>query len=264
MMRTTKQLNFSLIAKVLFIACLLVFTLSESGNSQRLGIGHQDYMKAIGWEDDFLVMRNILQNELMSQVEGEPDKYYRDNANFFSMVLLLSGVKPTHYYKLQQSGVDVINAITANVRPFDEQSLLSDVAIVGTVTEVVQEEYDDDGFDVSVKIEVSELLKGEIPADTITIRQRNSSRLPGSDNRPDLNQTYLFLLSSGMYGYHKGNHQMRERDEIVVSPPEFGEEDTFVIYRLYPYRNGQLLRSPQNRDAAFRSLRFVDSLLGQN
>ncbi|MDZ7718452.1 MAG: hypothetical protein U5K72_06490 [Balneolaceae bacterium] len=85
--------------------------------------------------------------------------------------------------------------------------------------------------------------------------------MSGSDNRPELNQTYLFLLSSGMYGYHKANHQMREQDEIVVSPPEFGKESVFVIYRLYPYRNGQLLRAPQNRDLAFNALRFVDVLI---
>lgn len=207
------------------------------------------------------MMKNILQNELANRVEGRPAEYYNDNANFFSMVLLLSGVKPTHYYKLQQNGVDVINAITANTRPFDEQSLLSDVVIIGAVTEVFPEEYEDDGFDITLRIEVSELLKGEIPADTIIIRQRNSSRLPGSDTRPELNQSYLFLLSSGMYGYHKANHQMRRNDEIVVSPPEFGNEDTFVIYRLYPYSNEQLQRAPQTRDAAFNSLRFVDVLL---
>lgn len=218
-------------------------------------------MRAIGWEDDFIVMKNILQNELASRVEDRPEEYYNDSANFFSMVLLLSNVKPTHYYKLQQNGVDVINAITADVRPFDEQSLLSDVAIIGTVTEVFPEEYEDDGFDITLRIEVSELLKGEVPADTILIRQRNSSRLPGSDNRPELNESYLFLLSSGMYGYHKANHQMRESNEIVVSPPEFGNEEVFVIYRLYPYRNGQLLRAPQTKDVALNALRFVDVLL---
>jgi hypothetical protein len=234
----------------------------KNGISQRVGIAPEDYMRAIGWEDDFMVMKNILQNELANRVEDKPSEYYNDNANFFSMVLLLSGVKPIHFYKLNQNGVDVINAITANVRPFDEQSLLSDVVIIGTVSEIFPEDYEDDGFEVSVKIQVNELLKGEVPSDTIIIRQRSSSRLPGSDNRPELNEPYLFLLSSGMYGYHKANYQMRMIEEIVVSPPEFGKEDVFVIYRLYPYRNGQLLRAPQTKDTAFRALRFVDVLLG--
>lgn len=249
--------------KILSASLVLVLLLGISGNaiSQRIGIAHEDYIRAIGWENDFIVLKNILQNELANKVEDKPAEYYNDNANFFSMVLLLSGVKPTHYYKLNQNGVDVINAITADLRPFDEQSLLSDVAVIGTVKEVLPEIYEDDGFDITVTIEVAEVLKGEIPADTIIIRQRNSSRLPGSDNRPDLNESYLFLLSSGMYGYHKANYQMREREEIVVSPPELGKEDVFVIYRLYPYRNGQLLRAPQTRDAAFKSLRFVDVML---
>lgn len=259
-MQSVKRLISAILLPV-FIVVLLFTVVPENATSQRVGIAHQDYMKAIGWEDDFIVMKNILQNELAGRVKDRPPEYYNDNASFFSMVLLLSGVKPIHYYKLNQNGVDVINAITANVRPFDEQSLLSDVGIIGTVREVYPEEFDDDGFDISVKIEVNELLKGEIPSDTIIIRQRNSSRLPGSDNRPELNQSYLFLLSSGMYGYHKANHQMRERDEIIVSAPEFGKEELFVIYRLYPYRNGQLLRAPQIRDAAFRSLEYVDALL---
>ncbi len=259
-MQSVKRFNSAILLPVFFMA-LLFTVVPENAISQRVGIAHQDYMKAIGWDDDFIVMKNILQNELANRIKDKPPAYYNDNASFFSMVLLLSGVKPIHYYKLNQNGVDVINAITANVRPFDEQSLLSDVAIIGTVSEVQPEEYEDDGFDVSVKIQVKELLKGEIPSDTIIIRQRNSSRLPGSDNRPDLNQSYLFLLSSGMYGYHKANHQMRERDEIIVSPPEFGKEEVFVIYRIYPYRNGQLLRAPQTRDAAFRSLEFVNALI---
>lgn len=258
--------GFHFIKPVFSFSCLVLLFMvfkPEPSFSQRIGIAHEDYMKAIGWEDDFIVMNNILQNELMNRIEGRPAEYYNDNANFFSMVLLLSGVEPVHYYTLQQNGVDVVHAITADVRPFDEQSLLADVAMTGTVVDMVPEPCDDDGFDITLKIEVSELLQGEIPSDTIKIRQRNSSRLPGSDTRPELNQTYLFLLSSGMYGYHKANYQMREKDEIVVSHPEFGKEDTFVIYRLYPYRSGQLIRSPQNEDAAFNSLRAVDYLLRQ-
>lgn len=259
-MKPRKKTNSAILVSV-FIMTFLMSGLPHKALSQRIGIAHQDYMRAIGWEDDFIVMKNILKNELANRVKDRPPEYYNDNASFFSMVLLLSGVKPTHYYKLNESGVDVIHAITANVRSFDEQSLLSDVALIGMVTEVFPEKYEDDGFDITVKIDVSEVLKGEVPSDTIIIRQRNSSRLPNSDNRPDLNQSYLFLLSSGMYGYHKANYQMRDREEIVVSPPEFGGENVFVIYRLYPYRNGQLLRAPQIRDMAFRSLEFVDALL---
>lgn len=259
-MQPTRKSFIALILSAFFLSFLMM-GVSDKAISQRIGIANQDYMRAIGWEDDFIVMKNILQNELANKVSNRPPEYYNDNASFFSMVLLLSSVKPTHYYKLNQNGVDVINAITANVRPFDEQSLLSDVAIIGTVSDIFPEEYEDDGFDITVTVQVTEVLKGAIPGDTILIRQRNSSRLPGSDNRPDLNQSYLFLLSSGMYGYHKANHQFREQEEIIVSPPEFGNEDVFVIYRLYPYRNEQLLRATQSKETAFRSLKFVDVLL---
>ena len=246
----------------LLLSLLIVLTAQvEKGVSQRIGIAHQDYMKAIGWEDDFIVMNNILKNELMNRVENKPPAYYTDNASFFSMVLLLSGVRPIYYYKLQENGVDVVHGITANIRPFDEQALLSDLAVLGEVVDVISESFNDDGFDITVKVQISEVLKGETPVDTILIRQRASSRRSGNDNSPELGRTYLLLLSSGMYGYHKANYQMREEKEIVVSPPDFGEEEIFVIYRIYPYVNDQLQRSHQNRNAAFRSLRRVDSLL---
>lgn len=243
------------------ICCFFIFLGYSSAVSQRVGIAHEDYVKAIGWEDDFIVMKNILKNELANRVKEKSEQYYNDNANFFSMVLLLSGVQPTHFYTLQQNGVDVIHAITANVRPFDEQSLLSDVVVTGAVIDITPETKTDDGFDVTLHIKILELLKGEVPVDTIEIRQRNSSRLPGSDNRPELNESYLFLLSSGMYGYHKANHQFRHSEQVVVSAPVFGEETEFVIYRMYPYRNGVLYRSPQPKNAAMNSLKKVDGLL---
>lgn len=245
---------------------LVALTLFSPGpcSSQRLGIAYDDYLKAIGMEDDYIVMKNILKNELMARIGDKPDTYYNDNAGFFSMVLLLSGVTPKDYYTLQQNGVDVIHAITADVRPFDEQSLLADVAVTGRVAEVLSETLDGDGFDITLKIEISELLKGVIPGDTLQIRQKNASRLPGSDTRPVLNESYLFLLSSGMYGYHKASYQFRKTSEAVVSPPQFGAEETFVIYRLYPYKNGKLFRSAQQTEAAFNSLKTVDYLLRRN
>lgn len=232
-------------------------------HSQGIGISHDDYMKAIGWEDDHIVMKNILRGGLMDRIKDKPEAYYRDNAAFFSMVLLLSGVRPEHYYRLEQNGVDVINGITANVRPFDEQSLLSDLAIIGEVVEVIPETLEEDGFDVSVRIQIKEELKGSATGNTIVIRQRRSDRLPASDTRPEVGESYLLLLSSGMYGYHKANYQFREKSEIVVSPPQFGEEEVFVIYRIYPFVNGQLQRSHQNKTAVFRSLRMVHSILRQ-
>lgn len=248
------------------LVVFLISTLTNQVNSQQLSIAHEDYMRAIGWEDDFIVMKNILKNELINRIKDKPDAYYSDNANFFSMVLVLSGVQPTDYYVLQNNGVDVIHAITADVRTFDEQSLLADVAVLGKVIDIISESRAEDGFDITLDVEILQLLKGEVIGDTIQIRQRNASRLPGSETRPELNESYLFLLSSGMYGYHKANHQFRDVDqkkEIIVSAPHFGNEEVFLIYRLYPYRNEQILRAPQNIISAINDLRMVDTLLKQ-
>ncbi|MDX1640166.1 MAG: hypothetical protein R3220_00620 [Balneolaceae bacterium] len=232
--------------------------------SQQLSIAYEDYLKAIGMEDDYIVMKNILKNGLMNRVEGKPVTYYEDNADFFSMVLLLSGVRPADYYKLEQNGIDIINAITADVRPFDEQSLLADLVVLGDVVKIKSEPLEGDGFDRTIYVEVSEILKGSAPLDTVKIRRRNSTSQSGDQIQPELNRSYLFLLSSGMYGYHKANHQFRQKKEIIVSQPQFGQEEVFLIYRLYPFLNGELYYSPQNTTAAFNSLQKVDYLLNQN
>lgn len=244
---------------------IMILIVSKPGisSSQQLSISHGDYLKAIGWEDNFIVMKNILKNRLMQQIDDKPEAYYEDNANFFSMVLLLSGVEPIDYYRLEENGVDVIHAITADVRPFDEQSLLSDVVILGDVVEIVDDSTIDDGFDRTVKVKVTDVLKGSVLVDTVQIRRRKPSNMLRNDIRPELNRSYLLLLSSGMYGYHTANHHFRQKKEVVVSPPQFGHEKVFVIYRIYPYINGALYYSPQNRTAAFNSLERVDRLLNR-
>lgn len=248
-----------------FFFCLvwIQFAFPAQSIPQEIRISYDDYTKAIGWENDHIVMKNILKDGLIHRVSEQPASYYENSASFFSMVLLLSGVRPQHYYTLEQNGIDVIHAITADVRPFSEQSLLSDLVITGRVVEVVPQSLEEDGFDITLKIEIIENLKGAAPKDTILIRQRNSARLPDSDTRPEQGESYLFLLSSGMYGYHKANHQFRENNEAVVMPPQIGRELLFIIYRMYPYVNEQLQRSPENIKAVFSSLRFVDDLLKQ-
>lgn len=254
------SIYFRLFCKLTLLLVVICFSASQV-LSQQLRISYEDYTKAIGMEDDYIVMKNILREGLMNRVEDRPAEYYEDNAGFFSMVLLLSGVQPTDYYKLEQNGIDVIHAITADVRPFDEQSLLSDLVIVGEVVEILPESRDEDGFDRTIKVRINESLKGSAPSGTVYIRRRGSSHSSGRDVTPELHRSYLFLLSSGMYGYHKANHQFRQKNEVVVSAPRFGEEEVFLIYRIYPFIKGELHQSPQNKTAAFNLLKKVDILM---
>lgn len=247
----------------LFTVMLFFFLEPVSSRCQQIRISHGDYLQAIGSRDDYVVMKNILMNQLKNRVEDKPDAYYEDNADFFSMVLLLSGVSPSDYYKLEQNGIDVIHAITADVRPFDEQSLLSDLVVIGTVIDEIPKQSNKDGFDKTINVQITEILKGSVPVDTIQIRRRDSAQISNNNIQPELNKSYLFLLSSGMYGYHKANHQFRNKNEAVVSPPKLGQEQIFLIYRIYPHINGQLYYSPQTKREAINSLRMVNLLLNQ-
>lgn len=224
-----------------FFILIMLCMWTSLTTAQTNRISHQDYLDAIGMGDDYLVMSNILVRGLQLEVPGNTPEYYINNASFFSMILLLNKVKPRDYYLLEEQGVDVLHAITADTRPFSEQSLLSDLVITGTVTDIETSTPMDDGFDVSVKVLVQDILKGGVPGDTITIRQRNLDRLSDSLTRPEEGRSYLFLLSSGVYGYQKANYQFANTGEAEAGAPDFGNEDTFLIYRIYNKRGDTIV-----------------------
>lgn len=231
--------NYCLLLLIIFSVLLNTGPILAQGNR----ISHQDYMNAIGMGDDYLVLSNILVRGLQYEVPGNTAEYYINNASFFSMILLLNNVKPRDFYLLEEQGVDVLHAITADTRPFSEQSLLADLVITGTVTDVETRLPKNDGFDVSVSILVEDILKGAVPGDTITIRQRNLDRLSDSQTRPEKGRSYLFLLSSGVYGYQKANYQYANVGEAEAGAPDFGSEETFLIYRMYNKR-GDMISAP--------------------
>ena len=230
-------------------------------NAQNLQISHDDYLDAIGFEDEGIVMRSILNAGLRDRFPDQDAGFYQQRSSFFSMVLLVSGVMPFHIYALQENGIDIIHAITADVRPFSEQSLLADIAVIAEVINIETGKPDNDGFDVTVTIKTEQLLKGEAPSDTLYIRQRNLSRLSDSTTRPETGNSYLFLLSSGVYLYQSANYLFRETGEAEVRRPYIGRENTFVIYRIYPFRNGLLQFSNHDFEAAKRDLSMTDRIL---
>jgi len=227
----------------LFLLYLVVVLWPVQAASQSTRITHQDYLEAIGMGDDYIVMSNILVRGLQLEVPGNTTEFYLNNASFFSMILLLSNVKPRDYYLLEEQGVDVIHAITADTRPFSEQSLLADLVITGMVTDIETNTPSNDGFDVSVKVLVQDILKGGLPGDTLTIRQRNLDRISDSQTRPERGRSYLFLLSSGVYGYQKANYQFANTGEAEAGAPDFGNENTFLIYRIYD-KSGDMITAP--------------------
>jgi len=249
-------------ARLFLISLYLVIVLwPVQATSQSTRITHQEYLDAIGLGDDYIVMSNILVRGLQLEAPGNTPEYYINNASFFSMILLLNKVKPRDYYLLEENGIDVLHAITADTRPFSEQSLLADLVITGIVTDIETNSPANDGFDVSVKVLIDDVLKGGVPGDTITIRQRNLDRLSDSQTRPEKGRSYLFLLSSGVYGYQKANYQFANTGEAEAGVPDFGNENTFLIYRMYNKRGETILGPEVNVSAIREEMKSVTDII---
>ncbi len=242
----------------ILLTSLMIFC---NATAQNMRIHYDDYLDAIGYGDEGIVMRSILNHGLMDRFPGESDDFYSHRSSFFAMILLVNGVLPYHIYQLEEEGIDLIHAITSDVRPFTEQSLFADAGVLAEVINVETGRPENDGFDVTVTIKTEQFLKGSAPSDTLYLRQRNLSRLSDSATRPEAGNRYLFLLSSGMYQYQSANYQFAESGEAEVRKPQTGLEDTFVIYRMYPFRNGRLQFSHQDFETVERELRITDRLL---
>ncbi len=212
-------------------------------------------------QDDHFVLQNILLYGLKLANPGRPVEYYQQNASFFAMILLLSGVTPRHYYLLDEAGVDVIHAITSNDRPFSEQSLLADLVVQGAVTNLEPDDSLNDGFGYTATIIIKETLKGAAPGDTIYIRQRSSALRPGSGSQLTVGNNYLLLLSSGVYGYQSASYRLRTQGEAEAVAPNLGVENTFVIYRLYPFINGEVVPATYSFEEITKQLRLTDQII---
>lgn len=246
---------------IVLTSLLLAGSGFQVGYSQQMGIPHTDYLRAIGLEEEGNQIKQRLMDGLKERTPWMPDQYFENNADFFSMVLLLSGITPQKYTLLENEGIDIINAVTADTRPFKEQALLADLSVTGFITSIYVDEQPGDGFDITVEVAVTEFLKGSALADTIQIRQHSSRESDDRDTSPELGHSYFLLLSSGMYGYQSANHRFRETGEAIVTAPEPGKENRFVIYRIHPFKNGELIHSNEDAESAFRELRKINRLI---
>lgn len=235
-----------------------------SAEGRQSQIPHSQYMEAINLHDDHFVLQNILLYGLQLAYPGRSVEYYQQNASFFAMILLLSGVTPRHYYLLDEAGVDIIHAITSNDRPFSEQSLLADLVVQGIVTDLEPDDTLNDGFDYTATVIINQTLKGSAPGDTIYVRQRSSALRTGSGSQLTVGNNYLFLLSSGVYGYQSASYRLRTQGEAEAVGPNPGEENTFVIYRLYPFRSGEVIPATYSFEEITRQLRLTDQIIHGN
>ncbi len=82
----------------ILLTSLMIFC---NATAQNMRIHYDDYLDAIGYGDEGIVMRSILNHGLMDRFPGESDDFYSHRSSFFAMILLVNGVLPYHIYQLE-------------------------------------------------------------------------------------------------------------------------------------------------------------------
>lgn len=178
-------------------------------------------------------------------------------ADFFSFVLTVSGITVDTIERLDAKGIDIIHTITARSRPLIEQAILVDLVVVGTITDVVESGALSDDHQYSLEVVVTDALKGTLPADTILIRQRQRVAPGAPDPKPEVGETFLFLVSNAMYRYYLDRHPTPED-----RPPEAEIRRRYSIYRRYRLREGRLLWKDHSSEETRRALDSIRTLDG--
>ncbi|MEM1117074.1 MAG: hypothetical protein AAF845_04485 [Bacteroidota bacterium] len=209
------------------------------------------FLGSLNLQDDALVLRDALY-QAFSQTDPEatPDERY-ERAGRFAFFLVANGIDALDVLRLAEGGVDVLHAITANERPLAEQSLLADLVIVADV--LAPEADTADGYDGGVRVRVVDVVKGDVPADTISVRQQRRRDVPFV-----IGARYLLLVSNGIYRY--GLH--RRGTEAAV--PEAERTHRFSIYRQYLMDGEAVVWSGYSAEDTARALdevRAVDAIL---
>lgn len=235
------------------IATLILLVPVPIAAGQDARIPRDEYFRLIGQYDDFAALQTLL-NKRLAERRPDLDEARRiQMAEFFAFVMTACGLNAHELRVLEDEGIDVVRAITANTRPFGEQSLLSDLVVVGDVIEGEVRHDVNDGYDLSALVDVRWTLKGHAPSDTIVIRLRERSARSARDIRPETGRTYLLLLSGGMYRYNAANHAARN-DGWLPSEPY---PALYSIYRIYPMVDDRLDWSGFTRDETQRALEDI-------
>lgn len=251
--------SFFHIRGVLLAAAILISLLAaNSAHSQRLD--RWEYLEALGLSDEADVVRRYLVEGLTMRAQDWPTSRIDDTARQMAFVLAVAGITYESILELQSNGVDVVHAVAADTRPFGEQSLLSDLVVVGEVIDSQPTTEPGDGYHASAYVRVIRHLKGAAPADTIVIRQRQPRR--DRDIQPEVGSTYLLLLSRGMYRYGASNNWYQRTGSIPVLWPH----DYSSIYRIYRLEGDRIEWNAMSADetaAAFDEIRRIDNLLNR-
>jgi hypothetical protein len=192
---------------------------------QQRMISYEEYLHAAGIHEEAEELKQFLRRGLQEEYPGMQASYYETNALFFSFILSLSGVNPQIASSLQNKGVNLIHAITAETRPLEEQSLLVDLVILGEVVRVVNDKEPEDGFGVSVEVRVKEFLKGGAPGDTIVMYSDGVTDLRSGDGWLGVEGVVEAFADSSVHSAQEAVTILREvisrndaplRDDLVI------------------------------------------------
>ena len=247
---------------VSFIA-LLILTwtlLGPESHSQPQDDAREEYLHQMGTSEINTGVEQELTGILNRYAGFLPTSRKVQLANFFSFILTINGYSGDQLNTLNQEGLNIGHAITADNRPLVEQSLLADFVIKG---KVLSEDWtvDQAGNQIrEINILVEETYKGLSDTETIIIRQRNGREYgenPAEAAPLEQDRTYLLLLNNGLFRY-----------AIFRNTGDFGESQSpaynnlYSIYRHYEMDDKRVLWNGYNSrktKKALKEIKWLDS-----
>lgn len=211
-------------------------------HAQESGLSRSEYLGAVGLLDAATDIEMLLLNSLEAAAPDWPLEQRTQTSALFSYILTVNGLTADVLVTLSEEGLDVLHAITSDSRPLVEQALLTDLVIVGKVLREEEEEGDPpDGRATSTYVNVLRRLKGELPSDTIVIRQQHPVEARPRDIRPEKGRTYLLLLSNGIYRYGAARRAAEISEARWTPSDAWRGLRHYSIYRIYPMdRDGRV------------------------
>ncbi len=220
-------------------------------------------------ENDLLETSQAMESALLAYLNREavylPAPQRMQTASFFSFVMILHRMRPADIDRLSEAGLDIAHALTADNRPLKEQALMTDLVVTGTVNDHELLTADDGSEFKDIHIQIKDTYKGIAPAEVITIRQRNGREYgenPAAAAELEIGDTYLLLLSNGMFRYGQMSRSTPAQENVRVSEEKL--PTYFSIYRQYKMDGDKVLWSGYNKRQTRRALeevRWLDELL---
>lgn len=226
----------------------------SDARAQRNPEARANYLEAEGLNERAEEIEEVLLDRLEDRDMGTAKQRVR-TADFFSFILSVSGITPDDVEQLEEKGIDIVHTITARARPLMEQSILVDLVVVGSIASVEADGELADDHRHSLTVVVTDTLKGTVPSDSIIIRQKQRVSPQSPDPKPEVGETFLFLVSNGVYRYYL--HRNTTRD---ARPPESEIRRRYSIYRRYRIDEGRLLWEGRTREETRRALRSIETL----